>query len=65
MSLRLDRKTDRYVGHDYPGVRGGGFVRFELDEMELGGRVAHALDDPEQWWWEIHREQVERDLGGA
>lgn len=64
MSLRLDRATDRYVGHDYPGVMGGGFTQFELDEIELGGRVAQAIDDPEQSWWEIHCERIERDQQG-
>lgn len=62
MSLRLDHRTDRYVGHDYPAVHGGGFPQFLLDEIELGGRAAHAIGDPEQWWWEIHHEQVEQDL---
>ncbi len=55
-------RNDRLVGHDYPGVRGNGFVRWELDELELGARVAMALDDPEQWWWTLNAEQIEADL---
>jgi hypothetical protein len=35
-----------------PGVHGSGFVQWELDELELGARVAMLLDDPEQAWWE-------------
>lgn len=48
---RYERDRDRLVGHDYPGVRGSGFVAWELDELEVGARVACALDDPEQVWW--------------
>lgn len=51
--MRYNRKTDKLVGHDYPGVFGNGFIQFELDELELGARVAIQLDDPEQWWWEL------------
>lgn len=51
MSYRY--KNDRMLGHDYPGVYGHGFPKWELDELELGARAALALDDPEQWWWEL------------
>lgn len=51
MSLRYDRKTDRYVG-DGAGL-GSGWPRFELDEIEMGGRVAITLAFPYQAWWEI------------
>jgi hypothetical protein len=47
-------KLDRLIGHDYPGVHGAGFPSYELDEIELGARVAIQLDDPEQWFWELH-----------
>lgn len=47
-------RHDRMVGHDYPGVHGSGFVQWELDELELGARVACAIDDPEQWWRELY-----------
>lgn len=52
MSYRYDRTRDRLVGHDYPGALGNGWVQFEHDELELGARVAAALDDEEQAWWE-------------
>lgn len=54
LDVKYDKKSDRYLGHDYPGVMGNGFVQFELDELELGGRVASALDDPEQTWWNLN-----------
>jgi hypothetical protein len=50
--MSYDYRNDRMVGHDYPGVHGSGFVQWELDELELGARVAMLLDDPEQAWWE-------------
>lgn len=50
--MKYNRTLDRMTGHDYPGVRSHGFVRWEIDELELGARVAIALDDPEQAWWE-------------
>lgn len=50
--MDCDPRTDRMLGHDYPGVRGPGFVQWEIDELELGARVALMLDDPEQAWWE-------------
>lgn len=53
MSYSYDKTRDRMIGHDYPGVHGNGFWRWELDELELGARAAIALDDPEQWWWEL------------
>lgn len=53
---------DRLTGHDYPGVRGAGWVQYELDELELGARVAISIDDPEQAWWEtIGRANLIRD----
>lgn len=51
--MPYNRKLDRMVGHDYPGVRSPGFVRWEIDELELGAGAAIALDDPEQAWWEL------------
>lgn len=63
-SLRYDRKTDRFIGHSHPGSLSRRFVDFEIDEMEVGARAALALGDPEQWWWEIHREQVIREISG-
>lgn len=51
--MPYNRTLDRVTGHDYPGVRSQGFVRWEIDELELGARVAMALDDPEQAWWEL------------
>lgn len=51
--MKYNRTIDRMLGHDYPGVYGNGFVQWELDELELGARVAMAIDDPEQAWWEI------------
>lgn len=53
MSWRLDTATDRWVGHDYPGVVGSSFGDFVLNELELGGRAAVAVNDPEQAWWEL------------
>lgn len=62
MVWRLDRVTDRWIGHDFPGVVGSGFGRFVLDELELGGLAATLIDDPEQAWWEIHAEQIAREI---
>lgn len=62
MSWRLDRATDRWAGHDYPGVVGSGFAGFVLDELELGGRAATLISDPEQAWWEIHAEDLRVSL---
>ncbi len=62
MSWRLDRVTDRWVGHDHPGVISSGFGRFVLDELELGARAAYLIGEPDQWWWEIHAADVERNL---
>lgn len=52
--MSYQQRSDRLVGHDYPGVHGPGFVQFELDELELGARAAYGLGDPEQCWWELH-----------
>lgn len=52
--MNYNRKTDRFGGHDYPGAYGNGFPQWEIDEIEMGARVALALDDPEQWWWEVY-----------
>lgn len=65
MSLRYDVKLDKIVGHDYPGAHHNGFYQYEVDEIELGARVAIQIDDPEQWFWEIYREHIERDLQNA
>jgi|tagenome__1003787_1003787.scaffolds.fasta_scaffold16632057_1 hypothetical protein len=56
-----DRRLDMMTGHDYPGVRGAGFVAWETDERELGARVACALDDPDrdQYWWALHDPDTE------
>lgn len=62
MMWRLDRASDRWAGHDYPGVVGSGFAVFVLDEIELGGRAAYLLGDPDQAWWEVHAEQIRADL---
>lgn len=51
--MRYNRTLDRGVGHDYPGIYSHGFVRWEIDELELGYRVACFLNDPEQAWWEL------------
>jgi hypothetical protein len=61
-----NRRTDRLTGHDYPGVRNAGFIQFEIDELELGARVAFAIDSPEQAWWEtigrVQLEQLEKEV---
>lgn len=62
MAWRLDRASDRWAGHDYPGVVGSGFAGFVLDELELGGRVAMILADSDWLWWTLHDEQVRKDL---
>lgn len=54
---------DRFVGHDYPGVVGNGFVAYEIDELELGARAAQALGDSEQGWWETIGKQILRQEG--
>lgn len=64
MAWKLDRATDRWAGHDYPGVVGSSFGDFVLEELELGGRAACLIGEDDQWWWEIHAADVERILGG-
>lgn len=64
MAWGLDRATDRWVGHDYPGVVGSGMARFVLDEAELGGRAAYLIGEDDQAWWEIHAADVGRLLSG-
>lgn len=64
MAWKLDRSSDRWVGHDHPGVVGSGFADFVLRELELGGRAAYLIGEEDQWWWEIHAADVERILGG-
>lgn len=53
--LEYNKKLDRSIGHDYPGVCGNGMHNFIMDEIELGARVAILIDDPDgdQWWWEL------------
>lgn len=53
MGWRLDRETDRWVGHDYPAMVGPSFTTYERDEMELGARAALMIDEPDQAWWEL------------
>lgn len=60
-----DRRLDRLISHDYPGLHGAGMHNFVMDEIELGARVALTIADPEQWWWEIHHEEVEKWLTGT
>lgn len=55
---RLDRATDRWVGHDYPGALGNGFVGYETDELELGARAACSIDDPDQTFWELEQLRI-------
>lgn len=51
---RYDRRLDRLITLDgVYGVRGNGFHSFMINEIEFGARVALALDDDEQWWWEL------------
>ncbi len=63
-----DARTDRMVGHDFPGVRSAGFVQYEQDELELGARAALQLDDPDQAWWVLigaqHGDQESQDDDG-
>lgn len=51
--MAYKRTLDRLTGHDYPGVYSHSFVQWELDELELGCRVACDINDPEQTWWEL------------
>lgn len=54
MSYQYDHATDRVRGHSgLSGAHGPQFVQWEMDELELGARVAYALDEPDQWWWEL------------
>jgi hypothetical protein len=51
---RYDARLDRLITHDGAvACRGNGMIGFVLDEMELGARVALALDESDQWWWEL------------
>lgn len=60
--MKYDPHRDQLVGHAGPGLSKG-WPDYELEEIELGGRVATALNDPDQWWWEIHSEEVKKWLG--
>lgn len=58
-----NRRLDRLITHDWPGTHGNHMVNFVMDEIELGARVALAIDDPEQWWWElIGNDLLEADM---
>lgn len=51
-----NRRLDRMVGHSgWGGAHGHGFHDWMIDEIELGARVALAIDDPDrdQWWWNL------------
>ncbi len=62
MGYKYCRRIDRMIGNDYPGVCGNGMHDFMLDEIELGARVALALDEEDQWWWEIYHEKICAEL---
>lgn len=60
MSYRYNKQLDMLVGYDaLTGALSHGWVDYQLDEIELGARVALAINDPEQWFWEIHHEEIE------
>jgi len=67
MSWRFNRKTDRMLGHDFPGVCGNGMDDFTRDELELGARVALELASDDQAWdaldgalWEAGQHPMDR-----
>lgn len=65
MSYQYSKKLDMLVGHDsLTGSLSHGWPDYLLDEIELGARVAIQINDPEQWFWEIYHEEVEKVLSG-
>ena len=49
---RYNVKLDRLVSHHgVVGQCGNGMHNFVIDEIELGARVALALDAEDQAWW--------------
>jgi hypothetical protein len=53
MGWRYNRRLDRMIGHDFPGVCGHGMHDFMVDEIEFGARATMALGDPDQAWWKL------------
>lgn len=64
MGWGYDHRRDMMTGHDYPGVCGHGMHQYTIDELELGARAAFALDDPQQWWWELISSQLDQEANG-
>lgn len=66
MAFAYDPKRDVMTGHDFPGVVGHGMHDYAMDEIEVGARVAQALSDPDQAWWEtIGYARLAADTTGA
>lgn len=52
MNSKYDAKLDRLITHNgVRGMYGNGFHDFMMDELELGARVAMALQEEDQAWW--------------
>lgn len=54
--FRYDRDLDQFIG-DAENLASG-WPQFEQDELEVGGRAAMGLDDPDQAFFEIYAEEI-------
>lgn len=59
MSLTYNRRLDRCIDLR-GGLAGNGMHELILDEIELGCRAAHNLDDPEQAFWVLDLYSIDR-----
>lgn len=54
-----DAQLDRLITHNSVNSNfGRGFHNFIIDEIELGARVAIALDEEDQWFWVLYADEV-------
>lgn len=60
---QYNKKLDRLITHDFPGVHSNGMHDFVMDEIELGARVAILISDPEQAWWELIGDNLAKEQG--
>lgn len=59
MINQYNHKLDRLITHNsVTSNYSNSFHDFIMDELELGARVALAINEPEQAWWEIVGNQM-------
>lgn len=59
MKNSYDVKLDRLITHNSINSNySNGFHDFIMDELELGARVAIALDEEDQAWWNVIGDQL-------